>query len=93
MNRHGLTIGKIAKEVGVDPTLLTAIIYTENARGWYGLLGEAVGRSKTILPMNINPKKWSKYFDGDPSKASDPEANIRAGAQLLKGIAARVPDA
>ncbi|MET4805477.1 hypothetical protein [Limibacillus sp. MBR-115] len=93
VNRHGLTIGKIAKEVGVDPTLLTAIIYTENARGWYGHLGEALNVSDTILPMNINPKKWSKYFDSDPSKASDPEANIRAGARLLKGIAARIPDA
>ncbi len=93
VKRYGMTIGKIAKEVGVDPTLLTAVIYTENARGWYGHLGEALDVSDTILPMNINPKKWSHYFDGDPSKASDPEANIRAGARLIKDLAERIPDA
>ena len=50
-----------ARRQGVDPDLIKAIVFAENARGHYfGLakFAEGFGIADSIFPMNINPSVW-----------------------------------
>jgi len=91
---HDEIIRREAGRQGVDPDLVRAIIYAENARGHYfsaARLAESLGRADSIFPMNINPTLWRDLgFAGrDPG---DPEVNIRAGVTLLRRIRDRLDD-
>ena len=82
-------------EFGVDPNLVRAVMYVENADGnphSLGRLPELVGVANTILPMNINPALWSGMGDVDPEDFKDPELNIRAAVALIKEISERLPE-
>ena len=78
-----------AKRQGVDPDLIRAIIYVENAQGYYGFFFEAIDVSDTILPMNISRKLWSGLGDSEKT-LEDLHTNIRAGITLIRRIQDRV---
>lgn len=87
----------IRREAGrqkVDPDLIRAIIYAENARGHYfgaARAAEGLGKANSIFPMNINPELWRDLgFTG--RNASDPATNIEVGAKLVSRIRDRLED-
>jgi peptidoglycan hydrolase-like protein with peptidoglycan-binding domain len=88
-------IEREAMRIGVDPDLVRAVMYYENADGHNaGLndLGDFLGTSKTVMPMNINPKIWGALGIETREAARSPERNIRAAALLLKRIGDRLDD-
>ena len=88
---HQDVIEQIAKEEGVDPDLLRALMYFENTRGRsYGALFEWLHLSDSMLPMNIKQSVWAGLLD-EGEDLSDPVANIRAGARVIRRILERVP--
>ena len=84
-----------AERQKVDPDLIKAILYYENADGHKGgldALADAVGLSRSQRPMSIRSDIWHAL--GLPrDKAADPETNIRASVTLIKRIADRLEDA
>ena len=62
----------------------------ENSRGWYGHVTEAVGASKTILPMNVNVGTW-QGIGVTAKSAKEPAGNIELGSRLIKGLVECVP--
>lgn len=88
-------IGKAAEKYDVDPDLVRAVMWAENARGHKlgaNALADAIGKSKTVMPMNINTKKWAGLIGAESSDMNDPKKNIEASAVLLKRIKARMDD-
>ncbi len=91
---YGPVIEKEARRQGVDPDLVKAIAYSENARGHYfgsAKAAEGLGMADSFLPMNINPAIWGG-LGIDRTSASDYLTNIRAGITLIKRIADRIDD-
>jgi hypothetical protein len=81
-------IEQVAKEEGIDSDLVRAIMFVETTHGQYGpfgLLGDALNMSKSILPMNVNVQYWGDNF-GSRAELNKPSDNIRAGARMLKNI-------
>jgi len=79
-----------AHKYGVDPDLLTAIVYFESSHGWYDHFDLG---NKTFRPANVNVEMWSGLSDLDPEVIkNDPDANIELAATLLSGIQGRVAD-
>jgi peptidoglycan hydrolase-like protein with peptidoglycan-binding domain len=91
---HDDIIRREASRQNVDPDLIRAIIYAENARGHYfgaARAAEGLGKANSIFPMNINPELWRDLgFTG--RNASDPATNIEVGARLLSRIRDRLED-
>ncbi|MFN4310174.1 MAG: peptidoglycan-binding protein [Ferrovibrio sp.] len=89
---HDDIIRREAAKQKVDPDLIRAIIYAENARGHYfgaARAAEGLGKAGSIFPMNINPEKWRDLgFAG--RNPSNPEDNIRVGVTLVKRIIDRL---
>ena len=88
------TIEQEARRQKVDPDLVKAIVFAENARGHYFALAktaEGFDVAETFLPMNINPDLWSR-LGLSRKNATDPEINIRAGVTLLKRLSNCVRD-
>lgn len=93
---------------GVDPDLVRAIIYAENARGWFKddvllkEIGEPVGRLPVIGPYlgrkreTILPMNIHRSIWRSLVENEEdlfvPEKNIRAGVTLIKRIADRLDD-
>ncbi|SMF53829.1 hypothetical protein SAMN06265365_11864 [Tistlia consotensis] len=88
VQNNASTIEAAARRYGVDPDLVKAIVYAENALGYYDVF--AFGMQDTILPMNINPKMWKALADPGQD-AWAPEDNIDMGVRLIKRLAERVP--
>lgn len=83
-----------ARKQGVDPDLVKAIVYAENARGHYfgtPKVLEGFELAGTIFPMNIDPEKWSG-LGIDKNSAYDPKTNIKAGFTLIRRIFDRIPN-
>lgn len=79
-----------AERQGVDPDLVKAIVYLENSRGAsYGDFFERIGRSDSILPMNIKKSLWSGLVD-EGADFADPIINIRGGISLIRRIQERI---
>lgn len=85
--KYNSIIEEEARKQGVDPDLVRAIVYVENARGWYDVVKR---KPSSIRPMNINFRLWEGLGGIKPENARDPEINIRAGVELIKRIAERV---
>ena len=86
-------IQKSAMKHNLDPDLIRAVMYAENSRGHYIIANELADKfkvSNSILPMNINAKKWSKLSNADPGDMYNPEANIDTSALLLRRIRDRI---
>jgi hypothetical protein len=90
VNRHSATIARVARDTGVDARLISAIMYMETTHGYYDAPLSAIGRNKSILPMNINVAYWGNTF-GSRSDLEKAEPNIRAGAEMLLRIRAHLP--
>lgn len=76
-----------SRRAGVDPELVKAIVYIENAHGSYD---DIPGWPRaTIRPMNIDPEIWGGIV-GSGADLEDPITNIRAGVLLIRGIVDRV---
>jgi len=84
-------IKREAARAGVDPNLVRAIMYVENAQGQYGKPLEGIGIAKSILPMNIRYDVWGD-LGFSRSDFFDATLNIRAGATLLRRIQDRLDD-
>lgn len=95
IKRYGALIEREAVRQKVDPDLVKAILYYENADGHKGGLdavADAVGLSRSQRPMSIRSDTWHAL--GLPrDKAADPETNIRASVSLIRRIADRLEDA
>jgi hypothetical protein len=88
---HGATIERLAKEHGVNPDLVRAIMFREQAAGPLQPMADFVRIGKTISPMGINPEKWSG-LGIDRATARNSEGNIRAAIILIKRIQDRIAD-
>lgn len=94
IEKYGKIAEEEAKRQGVDPNLVKAIMYYENADGHkFGLndAADMLGVSGSVMPMNINPKIWGG-LGIERTSASRPENNIRAAVTLIKRIQERVDD-
>jgi hypothetical protein len=81
-------IEQVAEEEGIDPNLIRAIMFVETTHGNYGgggRIADALGISKSVLPMNINEQYWGDTF-GARAELDKPLYNIRGGARMLKNI-------
>ncbi len=89
---HDDIIRREAAKQKVDPDLIRAIIYAENAHGHYfgaARAAEGLGKAGSIFPININLEKWRDLgFAG--RNPSNPEDNIRVGVTLVKRIIERL---
>ena len=95
VQKHSAVIEREARRFGVDPDLVRAIMYIENAdehRGGGDFVGQMLGRATTPLPMNINPETWDGIGGVRKEDFGKPEQNIRAGAALIREIQDRVPN-
>ena len=91
VQEHDRLIETKARRQGVDPDLVRAILYVENAQGWYGLPFEWVDAAKSYFPMNIRPDLWAALgFKG--KNYHHAPTNIRVGITLIKRISERLAD-
>lgn len=90
VHKYDNKILKYAQKHNIDPDLTRAVMYAENARGWYGVFPESVGASESILPMNIRKDIWSDLLKKKPEDIYDPDINIESGTVLLKRIRDRI---
>lgn len=90
----GKLIEEEARKQDVDPNLVKAIAFSENARGHYlgaAKVAEGLDLADSLLPMNIRPDIWGKLGSGT-ADFTNPRTNIRAGVTLIKRIADRLDD-
>lgn len=87
------TIEREARAQGVDPDLVKAIMYVENAQSLDSQVDEGLGfgLSESLLPMNIRPDPWAATEDA-PADMSDPPTNIRIAVTLIRRIVDRIDD-
>jgi len=91
--RYDAIIAREAKRQGVDPDLIRAIMYVENADGDpHGLnkAAEAMGWADSLLLMNINDRLWAGIGGVKRNEFKQPERNIHAGVALIKAISGRL---
>lgn len=87
VEKYDSIIEEEARKRDVDPDLVRAIVYVENARGYYDVVKR---NPDSIRPMNINHRLWKNLGGINSSNAKDPRINIRAGVELIKRISDRV---
>ena len=80
----------MAKEKGVDPNVVKAIMYMETTHGYYDAILELFNKNKSILPMNINVDYWGSTF-GSREELKNPEKNIEAGVEIVDRIKKLLP--
>jgi hypothetical protein len=93
VRKYDAIIVREAKRKGVDPDLIRAIMYYENADGHYGGLSfaaESVGWAKSIFPMQIKPHVWGGMDGVTEEEMHKPEKNILASVELIKRIRDRI---
>lgn len=77
----------------IDPDLVRSVMFAENARGHkLGLnaVADVIGRSDSVMPMNIQKNRWSGFLDKKPEDMYDPDTNIESSVILLRRIANRI---
>ncbi len=92
VERYGQIVEKESLKAGVDADLVRAILYVENARGWYDRIAGVIPGvvSPTAGPMNLNLHDWVGLAGLTTADAEDARANIRAGVALIKGLSDRI---
>ena len=81
-------IEKYAQQYNIDPNLVKAIMYNEDATGHkFGLndLADYLHISSSQMPMNIQGKTWGN-FKGKQYDTYNPEQNIKLGIQIIKQL-------
>ncbi|MDO6581317.1 RHS repeat-associated core domain-containing protein [Photobacterium sp. 2_MG-2023] len=89
---YALTIQMSANAFGIDPKLISSIMFMETTHGYYDVILSPFGMNKSILPMNINIDYWGDAF-GSRGFLSNPHHNIWAGAKMLSSIIENMPNA
>lgn len=82
-----------AKKHSVDPDLIRAIMWAENARGGYfgsGYGWDKLKITRTAMPMNVYVSIWHSLISQNKDDLYDPKKNVEAGAILLKRISQRI---
>jgi peptidoglycan hydrolase-like protein with peptidoglycan-binding domain len=93
VSRYGAIIEREARNQGVDPNLVRAIVYVENADGNFLGINKAIenaGFASSLLPMNIQNKTWAGIGGVKSNEFKNPERNIHAGVTLIKAITDRL---
>lgn len=93
LKEHNAIIDLMAKKHNLDPDLIRAVMWAENARGSYwgaGYVLDEMKASETIMPMNINKDIWYKLVSDDSNDLYSPVQNIEAATILLKRIQDRI---
>lgn len=94
VHKYNDLIEAAAQKYDVDPDLIRAAMYIENRDGHKGGLNpmaDIIDRSESLLPMNIQTKRWSDLGDND-FDMDDPAQNIEAAALLLKRLQGSLED-
>lgn len=89
VQKHDDFISKHSEKHNIDPDMLRAVMYAENARGHKIIVNDLTdqfGKSKSIMPMNIQKDSWSKLIDKNPEDMYDPNINVEASTILLRRI-------
>jgi peptidoglycan hydrolase-like protein with peptidoglycan-binding domain len=95
ITKYDTFIEKYAKEEGLNPDLVRAVMYAEIANGKWGVVDDILDHTPvtdTKLPMNINPKIWHSLIRVPPKNFTNPEYNIKAGTRLIRRITERMQD-
>lgn len=104
VNENQTVIEEEAKEAGLNPDFIKAIIYVETTQGYYdrAAIGyDTVSRSLglnlrsrhgSIRPMNVRAEYW-KDLGYTKDQLEDSRLNIRAGIDLIKHIHSQIPHA
>lgn len=90
---HDMHIREAARAYSIDPDLIRAVMFAENARGYKGgmnKLADDIGLSTTKLPMNINASMWHTLIGASKKDISKPKYNIYTSAKLLSEIQSRI---
>lgn len=93
VQKYNEEILESAQKHNLDPDVIRAVMYAENARGHklgMNALADVVGLSDSVMPMNIQIKKWSKLIEKNPKELYNSKNNIEASAVLLKRIKDRI---
>ena len=88
-------IREMAEKHDVDPDLIRAVMWAENARGHKGFvnpLADVVRKSDSPRPMNMNKETGAKLLGKRPEDLYDARNNIEAAAIFLKRIRDRIDD-
>ena len=88
---NALAIEYFSEEYGVDPDLVRAVVYLENAHGAIrGLVSEMFGRQPTsTLPANIQVERWGDLLP-ELDAVNNPVDNIHLMVALLAEIQERL---
>lgn len=92
VNENEAIIEEEAKEAGLNPDFIKAIIYVETTQGYYDLIGVPFDLNGSVRPMNIRTGYW-EGLGYTRSQLKDRRINIRAGIDLIKRIHSQSPDA
>ena len=92
VSKYDDTIEQKAKESGIKPDELRAIIYMESTHGYYDKPLEWLDMNKSLRPMNVYASYW-KYLGYSRDDLKDPAKNIEAGAKILKRLKENMPNA
>lgn len=93
VKKYDQIIEREARVQGVEPKLVRAIMYVENADGNFLNINrqfEKIGLAESILPMNIKPRFWAGLIGVTEAEFRIPEINIRAAVTLIKRIEERL---
>jgi len=94
VSKYSDIIEKYANKYNIDADLVKAIMFAENACGYYYGANEFmdyIGLSKSQLPMNIRGSIWGD-FQGIHYDTKIPEQNIELGTRLIKQIYDSIED-
>lgn len=86
-------IWKYSQKHDLDPDIIRAVMYAENARGHsIGLnrTADDLRKSESPLPMNIQKTRWSSLIDKKPEDMYDHDASIEAATILISRIRDRL---
>lgn len=86
-------IQNFSKKYKIDPDVVRAVMYAENARGhrvFINKVWDDIGVSESPLPMNIQKTRWSSLIDKKPEDMYDHDANIEAATILISRIRDRL---
>ncbi|HRC27293.1 MAG TPA: hypothetical protein PKX87_07680 [Alphaproteobacteria bacterium] len=93
VNENDRRILRYSEKHNIDPDLVRAVMFAENARGHHfggNSVMEMIGKAKSIMPMNIQKNRWSSLIDKTPENMYDPDANIEASTVLLSRLRDRI---
>jgi soluble lytic murein transglycosylase-like protein len=86
---HSPIITSAAKDYGVDPDLVKAIMWVETTHGYYDIVKVASGSEKSVLPMNIHAEYWID-LGKTREQLKNIRTNVRLGVYILSEIAHRL---